>query len=304
MIFATVAYLCLTLVFAWSAPRLAVRVHPAWSVRLIVPAAVAFAGAGLFILAANALTWAAQRPDVAELGDWSTRRLRLDDPVPHAIALLSASLLAASLVALATTGYRRTRALAEVHTAVRPCGADHGGVVLLDDERPDAFTTPGRRGRIVVTSGLMNALTPPQRAALIAHERSHLRHRHAFWVLAIDLASAVNPLLRSTAQAMTHAVERWADEDAAVAVDDRTLVARTVALASLLHKHGAAYVTNMMLAATGGDTPARVRALLGGRPRRNGLAAAALVLMVVAAGVAVVGMQRSADALFDASHAR
>jgi hypothetical protein len=34
------------------------------------------------------------------------------------------------------------------------------------------------------------------------------------------------------------------------------------------------------------------------------LAAAALVLMVVAAGVAVVGMQRSADALFDASHAR
>jgi Zn-dependent protease with chaperone function len=303
MISATVAYLCLTLIFTWAAPRLAGRVHPATAVHLIVPAAVAFAAAGLYILGANTLTWAAEHPDVAELGDWSTSQLRLNDPVPHVIAGLSASLLLASSASIVVVAVRRARALAEIRRAVRACGTTEG-VVLLDDARPDAFATPGRHGRIVVTSGLMDVLGPAERTALIAHERSHLRHRHAWWILTVDIAVAANPLLRRAARASTHAVERWADEDAAIDVADRRLVARTIARASLLRKRGAEFATTVALSATGGDTPARVRALLGERPRRSSFAAAVLVLMVVAAGVAVLGMERSADAVFDAAQVR
>jgi hypothetical protein len=300
MIFSTAAYLVMTLLFAVSAPALVRRVHPARGVRLIVPAALGFSCAGLFVLAANAMTWAAQRPDVAELGDWSTSKLRLHDPVPRALAVLSASLLTVSLVSMAVVAVRRARALHEIRNVVRACGAP-GDLVLLDDQRPDAFTTPGRGGRIVVTSGLMNALSAREQTALIAHERSHRCHRHAWWVLAADLAAALNPLLRPIARSTAHAVERWADEDAATEVGDRRLVAHAVARASLLHKRGIEFATALVLAATGGNLPARVQALLDNRPRRDGFAATMLVLMVLGAAIAVLGMQRSADAVFDAA---
>lgn len=300
MIVATAAYVLLVLTFTTAAPMLARRVHPAWGVRLIVPAGLAFAGVGLFVLGANTLTWAAQRPDVAELGDWSTSKLRLSDPVPHLLAGLSATLLIASVASMLAVAVRRCRAVSQIRRAVRACDGP-GDVVLIDDPRPDAFATPGRHGRIVVTSGLIDALTPAARAALIAHERSHLRHRHAWWILGVDLAAAANPLLRPAAQAAARAVERWADEDAATAVADRRLVALTVARVSLLRKRGVEFATTLALAATGGDVPERVRALLGGRPRRSAIAAAVLLLMVVAAGVAALAMARSADAVFDAA---
>jgi hypothetical protein len=44
-----------------------------------------------------------------------------------------------------------------------------------------------------------------------------------------------------------------------------------------------------------------VQALLDNRPRRDGFAATMLVLMVLGAAIAVLGMQRSADAVFDAA---
>ncbi|HEY2792302.1 MAG TPA: M48 family metalloprotease [Micromonosporaceae bacterium] len=298
MIASTAAYLLLTVIFALSGPALARRVPPAWSVRLMVPTALAFAGAGLFVLGANAMTWAAQRPDVAELGDWSTSKLRLHDPVPPTLALVAASLLAASVFSMTILAVRRARALRSIRHMV-PAGG--GDVVLLEDERVDAFTTPGRSGRIIVTSGLMNALTAPERVAVLAHERSHRRHRHAWWILAADLAAATNPLLRPIARSMAHTVERWADEDAATDVGDRRVVARAVARASLLHKRGLAFATAVALAATGGNMPLRVRALLETRPRRNAFAAGMLVLMALGAVAAVMAMQRCSDALFDAS---
>jgi hypothetical protein len=301
VIASTAAYLILTVMFAVSGPALARRIPPAWSVRLMVPTALAFAGGGLFVLGANAMTWAAQRPDVAELGDWSTSKLRLHDPVPRVLAVLSASLLALSVVSMMIVAVRRARALRSIRHLVRDSVVGMGDVVLLDDDRPDAFTTPGRAGRIVVTSGLMNALTPPERVALLAHERSHKRNRHAWWLLAADLAAATNPLLRPIARSMAHSVERWADEDAATDVGDRRVVARAVARASLLHKRGLAFATAVVLAATGGNMPLRVRALLETRPRRNAFAAAMLVLIALGGAAALMAMQRSCDAVFDAS---
>jgi beta-lactamase regulating signal transducer with metallopeptidase domain len=177
-------------------------------------------------------------------------------------------------------------------------------LVLDNDGVADAFVTPGRHGRIIVTSGLMNALTAREREALIAHERSHLDHRHTRWLQAMHGAAAAAPWLRRTCRAIDHAVERWADEDAATVVGDRRLVARTLARASLLKKHGSENARLIAVAATGGDVPARVRALLAPPSTRGRGAALVLILFVVGAALIVVVMQRNADALFDSAQIR
>ncbi|MFJ5289501.1 M56 family metallopeptidase [Streptomyces sp. NPDC088348] len=129
-----------------------------------------------------------------------------------------------------------------------------GDLAVLDDPAPTAFALPGIPGRIVVSSGMLQALAPDERRALLAHERAHLQRRHHLFLLVLQLASAVNPLLRPLARAGGFALERWADEEAGSVVADRSLVARAVARAALATKRAA----QPALAATGGPgAPAR-----------------------------------------------
>jgi Zn-dependent protease with chaperone function len=139
------------------------------------------------------------------------------------------------------------------------------GLVVVDSDRAEAFATPGWSGRIVVTTGLLCALSTTQRRAVLEHERSHVRHRHAWWLLAADLAAAANPLLRASARTVAHTVERWADEDAADALADRRLVAGALGRAALLTT-ARAPAPSPALSALGGQVPDRVRALLEPRP--------------------------------------
>lgn len=107
------------------------------------------------------------------------------------------------------------------------------GIEVLKDDRPDAYVVGGPRARIVVTSGMLGLLEPAEREVLVAHERSHLRHRHdRYTTLALVAAAAVPPLGFVTSR-LRLALERWADEDAAAEVGDRLLVARAIIRASL-----------------------------------------------------------------------
>jgi Zn-dependent protease with chaperone function len=174
-----------------------------------------------------------------------------------------------------------------------------GSVIVIDSNRVDAFATPAPAGRVVVTSALLRALNPTERRAVLAHEHSHLAHRHVWWAMSADLAAAVNPLLRPTATAVGHAIERWADEDAATVVGDRHLVARTIARAALLRHDAHGRADALLPAATGADVPLRVRALLAPPPRRRPLALAALAVLLAAGTLATVAVERSGDQLFD-----
>lgn len=106
-------------------------------------------------------------------------------------------------------------------------------VELLTGEEPVAYTLPGRCGRIVVSTGMLRALGPGEEDVLFSHERSHLRHRHDRFLYAVDLGVAVVPLLAPMRRFVRFATERWADEDAALVVGDRRLVARAVSRAAL-----------------------------------------------------------------------
>ena len=300
MIAALVAVLVLSALFAVAAPGIARRLHPALATRLLVPASVLVAAASTFALGVAAFTLVGQYSEIAELGPWSPAKLRHDTPVPAAAAVVGALVLAyvvASTVALVS---RRSVALVRAHRTCGRLGAP-GSLVVLDSDTPDAFTTPEVTGRIVVTKGMLNALSVEEQAAMLAHEASHVRHRHAWWLLAVDVAAAVNPMLRSTAHTMRQAVERWADEDAARSTANRRTVAHALARAALAaHAHHGRPAH--LPAAVGGNVPARVNALLAPpvRKPRSALAAIAVAILLIG-GVAAssLDLQQHGDALFE-----
>lgn len=55
---------------------------------------------------------------------------------------------------------------------------DRAGVSVLAHPAPAAYSVPGRRSRIVVSQGVLDRLTASEVAAVIAHERAHLRQHH------------------------------------------------------------------------------------------------------------------------------
>jgi hypothetical protein len=296
---AVAASLAVLLLYALAAPRLGRRMPPGVAARVLALTSLVVAIGGVFVLGVLALTWVGQFSEVAELGSWSPAVLHQVTPIPATLAICSTAVLTAAAGSGALTSTRRIGALLSVHRTCRGLGQP-GGLVVIDADRPEAFTTPDPRGRIVVTTGLLRALTPVERRVVLAHERSHLRHRHAWWVLAADLAAAVNPLLLPTARTVRHGVERWADEDAVEEVADRQLVARTLARTALLVR---GTETTAVLAATSGDVPARVRALLAPPPRRHTLALVALVALLLAGVITTIAVQRDGQHLFEQAKA-
>jgi Peptidase family M48 len=284
--------------FAITAPRLGRRLPPALAARLLVPATLLMAACTVFVLGALAFTWLGQLPVISAIGSWSGSRLDASDPVPDPVAAASLALLGAATVRTTLRIVNRGRSLASLYRIHRDLRSTDS-VIVIDSTRLDAFTTPAPAGRVVITSALVRALTPTERRAVLAHEHSHLTHRHVFWTLAADLAAAVNPLLRPTATTIGHVIERWADEDAAALLGDRHLVARTIARAALLRHDAQAQASNLLPAATGGDVPGRVRALLAPPPRRRPLALAVLAVLLLAGALATVAVERSSDSLFD-----
>ncbi|TDD26773.1 M56 family peptidase [Kribbella turkmenica] len=254
----------------------------------------------MFILGVLAFTWIGQFPLVASEGAWSPTVLRSDSPVPPGPAIVSGALVALAVLSLLLASARRARALLIVRRSCRDLTAV-GGLVVLDDDRPEAFITPRPAGRIIVTTGLLRRLNPQGLRVLLAHETSHLTHHHTWWTLTADLAAAVNPLLRPAARAVATAVERWADEDAARSVGDRRLVAATlVRVAQLQSRYaGSTVAATAGPAATGGDIVARVRALLAPPPRRRPLVVTALIVGLLAGLLPAAAVQHTGEGLFE-----
>ncbi len=293
---ATLVAAAITALFAMLGPRLAARLPPAAATRLLVPASLLVAGSTVWVLIAVAFLWVAQLPAVSRYGDWSADQLRATMPFPTAVPVACCLLALVALTRSAVRGVRRTRLIRTVQHSCAKVGQP-GGLVVLDNERPDAFATPGRDGRIVVTTGLLRALDADERRALIAHEAAHLAHRHVWWLFAAELAEAANPMLGPTVRAVRHAVERWADEDAARAVHDRRLVARTLARTALLIRH--IPHPRVGLALVGDDVPARVRALLEPPPRPRVVPVTILGALLLATTVAAGTVQHRGDQLLD-----
>lgn len=93
------------------------------------------------------------------------------------IAILAAMVAAWRYGRSVQRAQRRTRAHAEV---ARITGRElpGTGALVLDSAQPVAYCLAGRPATIVLTTGAVALLDPPQLAAVLAHERAHLASRH------------------------------------------------------------------------------------------------------------------------------
>nr|WP_246422219.1 M56 family metallopeptidase [Nocardiopsis mwathae] len=163
--------------------------------------------------------------------------------------------------------------LDHVATRRRVRGAD---VWLLPTGQASAYCVGGPGARIVLTQGALDTLDGDQLAAVVAHERAHLRGRHHLllgWVRILDSAFPCVPLLRRAAP-LTAELAEWAADDRAACGHDRRVVAR--AIAAMAPAPGSA-----ALAAGGGEVVERVRRLV--RPASGGPAAPRALTATVAA---------------------
>lgn len=243
-----------------AAPVLARRCAPAVTAYALVIGALAVAlatGLLLFALAALAIV---EMPAAAREGHWSADAVADRASIPLslgvAFAIAGTMLLALALTRAVRAGRSALCAVREV----RLLGPDVDGLIVVEDSRPVAFAVPGR---MVVSRGLLRGLDADERRAVLAHEESHVRHRHYLHVQLAAVAAAAQPLLRPVLPAVRLAVERWADEDAVRAVGRRRAVARALAKTATARPR---LVTALCMAET--DVAARVRHLTSGPTSR------------------------------------
>lgn len=285
--------LCLPLLaglalFAGARP-LADRIPPATAVVLLTAAMLVTALATGFMLSVLALFVLGQVPLVARFGHWSAAAVGRGLPVPAAVGILAGAVVCVLFAAALRRATLSGRDLVLAAVACRRFGPAAAGLVVLDDDLPDAYALPGLGGRVVVSTAMLRALPPAERRVLLAHENAHLAHRHHLYVQLAALAAAADPLLRPAERAVRAAVERWADEVAAAEVGDRELAARALARAGLARAAARrTVVPGPALAATDVAVAARARALLAGPPRRRRVLAGALAALVLAVSAAAL----------------
>lgn len=292
---ATWAPLLLPLLAVPAARRLADALPPRAAAWLLAGSAVALAACSTAALMLLAGAGALRLAPVAALGHFVLPMV--GDQVTVAAACVAAVLLAAVVVALVWTSRRHLVLAARARRLAVAAGTEAGDLTVLQDPGPDAYALPGRPGRIVVTSGMLRALGPAEREALLAHERAHLAGRHHLFLVAFALAASCHPALRGLRAPLSYALERWADEAAALAVGDRRLAARAIGRAALASRPGVR--PHAALPAAAGPVPRRVAALLAHPPTTHHLRARAprAIALVLASCLAL-----SAAAALQAAH--
>lgn len=128
--------------------------------------------------------------------------------------------------------------------------------VLVDHPAPVAYCLPGRGRRVVLSTAALAVLDDAQLAAVLAHERTHLRHRHDLMIAAATAYARAFPYVPAFHRArdqVVRLVELAADDAAG---PDRLAVAG--AILSLAHRP--APVPALAAAATAAGQ--RVRRLL------------------------------------------
>jgi Zn-dependent protease with chaperone function len=305
--------LVVPLLAAAAARPLAGRLPPVAATWLLTLSALALALASSAVLGMLALTALVRIPLVDSLGEMSGPVISARDPASVPVAIAAGALLAAAVTVACRALWRRSAALAAAgREARRLPGA--GQVVVTDDETADAYTLPGVPCRIVITAGMLRALSGPERQVLLAHERAHASSVHYLFTTAARLAAAANPLLRPVASAVGYTVERWADERAAAVTGDRELAARAIAHAALAATAapprrpapaaavlGAVSIPARMRRA--GPVPRRVAALLRPPPQPQLLLLAAALALVAVSGVSALEAARDLHALLAAARA-
>ncbi len=172
------------------------------------------------------------------------------------LASLCWVLVAASAAAFAAR--RRQRALLRLLAHGDP---KVPGALVVDYPTAAAYCLPGLRSQIVVSVGALELLGPAELAAVLAHERAHLRERHDLVLLPFSALRRAFPRSATCGhaqQSVALLVEMLADDRALRARPARELVSALVRFGT----GGACRAPAGALAVGEGDVAARVARLL------------------------------------------
>ncbi|KLJ03865.1 M56 family metallopeptidase [Streptomyces sp. KE1] len=239
------------------------HLHPRTGTRLLAGLSLVLAVCSTLCLALLVVAGTARLPGNPLPDAWAAPEVRAVVPYDEVTGSAALIALLAALTACALALVREARLRLRTRRALAGLPGAHPAV--LPDPEPYAYALPGRPGRIVVSRAMLESLDADERHALLAHEQAHLDGRHHRLLLAVRLAACLNPLLRPLRSAVAYGAERWADEEAAMAVGDRRLTARAVGRAALSARSGPAFGLAFAEPAPG-PVPRRVAALLGPAP--------------------------------------
>lgn len=264
------------LVVAWLAPALLERAVG----RVRDPLAVLLAWWGS--LAAVLVTFAAGMvlllAPVDSVEDWAGHlahhcwlalrhgRLPAQDDLLGAAGVVAVTSLAARCGVVAMRQWRAQRESRRAHQDLvtllgETLTPEREPVLRVPHHAPLAYSVGGRRGLLVVSAGVLR-LPPAQRAAVLCHERAHLRGRHHLIVTLAEVLAAAAPwvpLTRRAPRAMRLLVELCADAAAVRACGVPAVRAALIALNGAPHPAHA-------LPMAGGDIPTRLHRLQAGTP--------------------------------------
>jgi len=166
----------------------------------------------------------------------------------------------------------------------------HNGVHLVESDWPIALTAGLRRPQVFVSSRLTTSLPADMLEVIFAHERAHARRRDGLKQCLVGIASLTHlPWVRRRLRAdLALACEQACDEEAALRVGDRLLVAQTLLAVERLFM-GSTPPQALATAFADSHVVERVEALLAdpvGRPRpvrrRYGWGAIGLITAILA----------------------
>jgi beta-lactamase regulating signal transducer with metallopeptidase domain len=198
------------------------------------------------------------------------------------LGLAALGVVAASSFLEAVRSATLARGLVRARSLQLPSGA---GVV--ESSRPFAITVGWLHPSVLVSTSLLERLSPAQLAIVVAHERAHAERRDGLAVTAARvLALGHLPFVRRELLSdLAVACEQACDEAAARACGDRVLVAEAI-LAAERAAGGASHpLASPGLAFGGGDVASRVESLLA--PPAVGATPGRLRWILLAGGAAL-----------------
>ena len=140
------------------------------------------------------------------------------------VSLIAGTLVVVSLVpaVCALRQARRSLQTARVGARSGRVAGSHQSfeIITLPDHRTFALGVPHTRngGQMLVSSGLVDALSGREFEMVCAHEAAHLRHHHRRWLLAamvVERSLWFWPPAKASADTLRLALECWADDAAA-----------------------------------------------------------------------------------------
>jgi len=261
------------------------RLHPRVGSYAIVLSIISITMSSIWLVSAPAVAFLLHTSTGGTFVEWCRSWLPHSD-VPAWVGL-------PALAVLSAQGLRTARRLRALRSEAR--AVSHGSpLTIVRSEEPVALTTPGRSGRIIVSTAMLRLLSPGEQRAMLAHERAHLECRHDRFLVVAELAVVAIPPLALLQRLLRRSLERWANERAAAETGDRSALARAISVAAL----ATAPPSSLTSAIASNDVAARLWALDRGQwPANNigSLTAAAATLGITAtvalASIAGVGFQ-------------